>query len=516
MGHVAPAELTEAELEGRARDADVERQLMRLTPVHFALTASGGDWVPYPHVVLLAERFLDVAIGRIRRMLVTMPPQHGKTLTTIFFLAWLLCTYPHLRIAVVSYALEIAEAIGAQVLALIERWGLELWGIRVSPRKRSPKEFRLQGHRGGLVCSGVEGALTSRPVDVLVIDDPLKGMEEALSPTTREKTKRWFGTTALARLQKGGRVVITQTRWHEDDLSGWQQTLEAEGGTQWEKVLLPALAYYEDDLEPMPPAVREAVYPCPLGREPGEALCPDLHPEDELEEVRRVAGEEEFWCVYQGWPVPGKGGAYDSTWWRHWSLGDLPAAPGEDGIWRYHSRRLMFDDVIQSWDCSFKNTDSSSYVVGEVWAKKGPDRYLLALVRNRMLIDDTVAAALELARLFPIARHVVIEAKANGPRVMERLKREIPGVVPWIPEGPKEVRGKNQTHLVRGGNVFLPPLEMFGWVRPFIAEFSAFPKGRFNDQVDSYVQAMEFWETSSFAAPKQRLRPVNPLARYLG
>lgn len=504
------------ELEAGARDAEVERQMARLTPVHFALTAS-GDWVPYPHLLYLAERLLDVALGRVTRLQVSMPPQHGKSLlASVLFVAWLLCTQPHLRVAIVSYALDIAKNLGRQVLALIERWGMELWGVRVSARKRAPQEFALEGHAGGLVCSGVEGPLTSRSVDVLIVDDPLKGMEDAMSPTNREKQKLWFASTALPRMQRGGRIIVIQTRWHEDDLSGWLQQLELEGGKRWEKVLLPAYAYHEDELEPMPPDVRSVVYPDPLGRQPGEPLCPDLHPSEDLEEVRRVNGDEHFWCVYQGWPVPGKGGAFDDSWWRHWADGDLPCVQGEGGVWDYASRSQRWDDCIQSWDMSFKDTDSSSYVVGTVWGRRGADKFLLDLVRRRMGLDDTVEAVREVCARWPISRAIVIEAKANGPRVMQRLGHEIAGLLPWIPEGPKEVRAKAQTHHARGGNVYLPPLERYGWVRDFIRELAAFPKGRFNDQVDSYTQAMEYFtDRTGFAAPKRKTKPLNPLSRYL-
>ncbi len=151
---------------------DGEKDLRAATAVDFAITASGGNWVPYPHLLYLHERLLDVACDRVRNLLISMPPQHGKSeLASIYFLAWMLGNFPDWRIAVVCYNSELAEGIGDRVLELIDRWGMELWGIKISPRKRSAKRFNLVGHTGGLIAVGLGGTLTGKRVDMVILDD---------------------------------------------------------------------------------------------------------------------------------------------------------------------------------------------------------------------------------------------------------------------------------------------------------------------------------------------------------
>lgn len=511
-----------------------ERQLKCLTPVEFAQTASDGHWVPYHHLLYINERLLDVACDRVRNLLLSVPPQHGKTMfTSIYWAAWMLGNHPDWRIAIVSYSAEIAEAIGDAVLTLLERWGKELWGIEVSKRRRSAARFDIAGHRGGLVAVGVDGSITGRRVDLLIIDDPFKGRQEACSPTMREQFKTKYIGNMMSRLSKHGRTIVIQTRWHEDDAIGWLLNCMAEGGKKFEYVNLPGRAPYPDEI---PEEEHHIFFPDPLGRQPGEALCPELHPAEQLEEFE-FADADLFWALYQGRPTPGSGGMFDETWWQFWGWGQIPMLQGPDvhipqldektgqpvldaagnpvlvlapGAWYYPDPRRRFDRLIQSWDMSFKDTSSSSYVVGAVWGKIGADIFLLDLVRKRMSLDATVEAVREMKRKWPESQEIIIEAKANGPRVIKRLKHEIAGLIPKIPEGSKQERASAQTHHARSGNVYLPPTNLYGWVRPFIRELAGFPKGTYNDQVDNYTQAMEeFEDRGTFTPPTTGRRRVD-------
>ncbi len=333
-----------------------------------------------------------------------------------------------------------------------------------------------------------------------------------MSPAVRRDFQTKYVSTIFSRLSKHARQIIIQTRWAEDDPIGWMLQQQAEGnGQSWEYVNLTGLAPHPDEI---PEEEHPLFFPDPLGRQPGEALCPELHPAEQLEMAQRL-DPDQFWALFQGRPTSPTGGLFSETWWQFWELGDLLCVQDHTGAWVYPGRQ-RWERCFQSWDMSFRDTDSSSYVVGGVWGVRGANKYLLDVVRKRMGLEDTIEAVEALKARWPITQEIVIEAKANGPRVIERLRSKIPGLVPHVPEGPKEVRAAAQTYHVRGGNVYLPRPERYAWVRPFIRELAGFPRGRFNDQVDMLVQAMEFLGTHTpFVAPLQKLRPPNPLLRFL-
>ena len=151
------------------------------------------------------------------------------------------------------------------------------------------------------------------------------------------------------------------------------------------------------------------------------------------------------------------------------------------------------DEQIQSWDCAFKDLDTSDYVVGQAWARLG-SRYLLGdQVRARMDCPATVQAIRELTAKWPKTYAKLIEDKANGSAVIQMLNREIPGILPVNPSGGKIARAQAISPLVEAGNVFLPHPEYAPWVNDFIEECVQFPNGAHDDQVDAMTQAILRW-----------------------
>lgn len=148
--------------------------------------------------------------------------------------------------------------------------------------------------------------------------------------------------------------------------------------------------------------------------------------------------------------------------------------------------------VIQSWDCTFKDTNKSNFVVGQVWGKRGGQFYLLDQVRDRMDINATIAAIRALSAKYPNSTAKLIEDKANGPAVISMLEREIPGLIAIEPEGGKLVRAVAIAPFVEAGNVFLPDPSIANWVSDFVTEFSTFPNGSNDDMVDSASQSLNW------------------------
>jgi predicted phage terminase large subunit-like protein len=332
-----------------------------------------------------------------------------------------------------------------------------------------------------MVTAGVGGPITGRGADVFIIDDPVKNAEDAHSLTIRNKQWEWFQSVAYSRLEPGAAIILMMTRWHEDDLAGRILEQVRAGGEDWEVIKLPAIAKEND----------------PLGRKPGEALWPERYDETRLAEIKRAVGSYWWSAQYDQEPVPETGAVFQRHWWRYWAPAGQPLSPVSvrlpDGLMfecPVTTLPTTFDEVLQSWDLAFKDTAASAYVVGQVWARKGADRFLLDQVRDKIDFPGTIAALKKLSARWPQATAKLVEDKANGPAVIAALQHEIAGLIPVAPRGDKVIRAHAVTAQVESGNVYLPHPHLVSWVDDFIAEVSSFPSGRYADQVDAMTQAL--------------------------
>lgn len=429
-----------------------------MTPAHLAWTVSEGRWFPYEHLLLLNRKLVDVAAGRIKRLMVSMPPRHGKSeLVSRYFPAWFLGTFPDKRIILASYEADFAASWGRKARDLLEEHGPYLFGVTVSKASSAASRWDIEGHEGGMTTAGVRGPITGKGANIAIIDDPVKNDQEAMSQTYRDAAWDWYRATFSTRIQEDGAIILVMTRWHEDDLAGRLLKAQKEGGDHWEVVNLPALAE-DDDM---------------LGRQPGEPLCPQLFTKETLEKTKVRLGS--FWwnALYQQRPSPQEGGILKRHWWKF-----------------YRKAPDKFDEIIQSWDMTFKDTKTADFVVGQVWGRKGADKYLLDQVRDRMDFPATVQAVRSLSAKWPQARNKLVEDKANGPAVIATLKNEIPGLIAVNPEGGKVVRAQAASPDIEAGNVYLPDPSVAPWVHDFIEECAAFPNGANDDQVDAMTQAL--------------------------
>jgi predicted phage terminase large subunit-like protein len=159
-----------------------------------------------------------------------------------------------------------------------------------------------------------------------------------------------------------------------------------------------------------------------------------------------------------------------------------------------------FDEVLSSWDCAFKGTDDSDFVVGQVWGRLGADKYLLDQVRGRMNFPTTLVAFRDQAIKWPAARLKLVEDKANGPAVIDTLKHEISGIIAVNPEGGKEARANAVAPQVEAGNIYLPTRAIAPWIDGFVEEHAVFPNGLNDDQVDGTTQALLRFSTGGRAS----------------
>lgn len=401
-----------------------------------------------PHIVALARALERVERGECKRLIVSMPPRHGKSmLVSTAFPAWFLGRRPRAQVITATFSQEKADDWGRAVRnQLASPWFRQVFGHGLAHDSRAVRRFNTA--QGGVyIATGIGGTITGRGADLLLIDDPHKGEEEARSEKLRAKVQGWFRSDAYTRLMPGGAIVIVQTRWHEADLAGYVQAELAHEG--WEVLNLPAINHE------------------------GEALWPERFPLQALELIKASVGSRAWEALYQGRPSPEDGGIFKRQWWRFWR------------------ERPEVDEVLTSWDCAFKSTASSDFVVGQVWGRRGAERFLLDQVRGRWGFTDTVQAIRALAAKWPQARVHLVEDKANGPAVIDTLRREVSGLVPVEPQGGKEARAHAISPQVEAEQVYLP--ERAPWLADFLEEVAAFPAGAHDDQVDAMTQALLRW-----------------------
>ena len=456
------------------------RELARRTMGDFVLYVDDNYRMNWHHR-LLCDYLDKLACKEIRRLMVFMPPRHGKSeLVSRKFPAYLLGRNPDTSIISCSYSADLASRMNRDVQRLIdsEKYSLlfpesHLFGknIRSTAKGsflRNSDIFEIVNHRGTYRSSGVGGGITGMGGEYIIIDDPVKNREDADSATMREKVYDWYTSTLYTRLEKDGCILLTLTRWHEDDLAGKLLKAAQEGADQWTILELPAVCEYP----PKPYDVRQE----------GEALWKWKYDEEALEKMKVTVGSRDWAALYQQHPTPGEGGTFKREWWNYYKV--LP-----DGLY----------DFVQSWDCTFKDAQSSDYVVGQVWARKGSSRYLLDQVRGRMSFTETLRAIRSLSAKWPQAIRKLVEDKANGTAVIDVLRKEIPGLIPVEPEGGKIVRANAVTAVAEAGNIYLPDPSIAPWVHDFVEEHAVFPNGANDDQVDAQTQANTYYNSSSFS-----------------
>lgn len=408
-----------------------------------------------------------------RRLIISMPPQEGKSQrTSRRFPTWLLHRNRDLRIAIASYEHRTARRWGRVIRDDINTHP-EL-GLTVDRSSSAADEWTLDGHLGGVYSVGIGGALTGRPVDLLIIDDPIKDRKQADSIVWRDFVWDWWTDVAVGRLAPGAPVVLILTRWHEDDLAG--RLLTAEDGHRWQVINIPALA----DHNP------ETGGTDLLGRKPGEWLRSARGRSDEQwEQIRVSVGARTFTALYQGRPSPEAGDVFLRSWWRRYATPLWTQQP--DGSYRVDTD----GDLVQSWDMAFKDTRSSDYVVGQVWLHRDANAYLLDQVRARLSFTDTLAAVQRMSGRWPQANLKLVEDKANGTAVIDSLRNKIPGIVAVTPTESKYSRAQAVAPFVEAGNAQIPePSIALFEVDGFVEECAAFPNGAHDDQVDSMSQAL--------------------------
>lgn len=440
-----------------------------------------------PALELIDQALIDVENGTCDRLIISMPPQEGKsTRVTKIGPLWFLTRNPERRIAVVSYSAGLALTFGRDIRKYItdnqgQEGTLDL-GLRISQDNGAASEWTLEGHKGGVKAVGLTGGLTGKPADILFIDDPVSNREQAESPTFRERAKNFWRSVGSTRLAPGAPVILILTRWHVDDMAGF--LLSQPDKARWRVINIPAQANHDPDEGGTDP----------LGREPGEWMrsartnekTGQARTPEEWEQIRVQAGPRDFSALYQGSPNPETGNVFPKEWARYT---EPMWIEHEDGSRRVPGIGRDDHELVQSWDFTFKDKPTSDFVVGQVWLRVGQTAYLLDMVRARLNFNASEAAILALSAKWPQAVAKFIEDKANGPAVINSLQQRLVGLIPIEPEGSKFARASAVSPLAHSGNIVLPAAELLPNVEELVEEAKAFPNGAHDDTIDTMSQA---------------------------
>lgn len=448
-----------------------------------------------PALDLIDAALVDVAEGRETRLIISMPPQEGKSeRTTHYGALWFMYRNPNLRIGIVSYGDDIAGQFSYKIRTDITVFdgsdGNVDLGMHLQRDSKAASRWQLAyPAKGGAIAVGIGSALTGRPIDALFIDDPVKDFKAADSQLQSEQAWSWWQSVARPRLAPGAPVILILTRWSETDLAGRllakqaedEKNIEATGQTdfdRWRVVNIPAQADHNPELGQTDP----------LGRNPGEFMVSARGRTEAQWRATIAATAPRIWtALYQGKPSPDAGDVWKRTWWRRY---DTPLwSMAADGI----AYEIDCDELLMSWDLAFKDTKSSDFVVGQVWARRGANVYLVDQIRRRLSFTDTVTALQTMRTRWPQAKAILIEDKANGPAVINSLKDKVPGIIPVTPHDSKYARATAVSPFIQAGNVHLPSGDaQLGETNSesLIEEAAAFPNGGHDDMVDTTSQAL--------------------------
>jgi predicted phage terminase large subunit-like protein len=426
------------------------------------------------HIDYLVEHLEAVTAGQITRLLINIPPRYMKSiLVSVLWPTWEWVQHPSRRWIFASHAesLAIKHSLDRRGV-LLSSWYQQRWGtrVRLASDQNEKREF-LNTRRGHMAVTSIGGSILGKGGNRIVVDDP-HNPTQAESDTQREAALRFFSRTLSTRLDNKNTdaIVVVMQRLHERDLAALCLDL---GFTH---VCIPAEAEIAARFV-FPRSGRVSERPV------GDVLWAERENATVLAQQRQLLGAAAYAGQYQQRPAPAGGAVFKRDWFRYYD--ELPSG-------------LSF---AQSWDMAFKDRSDNDYVVGLVGGRKGADIYLVDRVKGQWSFSESCRQVERLSQKYPNARTILIEDAANGPAIIDALKRKISGIIAVKPEGGKLSRAQAAQPRVEAGNVYLPNPKPNGkriperdWVDDFLYQLAVFPHGAHDDDVDAFTQLLVRWQ----------------------
>ena len=414
------------------------------------------DFIEGSHHRVIADKFNRLAKGELKRLIINMPPRHTKSEFASFFLpAWMIGKNPKLKIIQATHTAELAVNFGRKAKHLIDSEDYQnIFKTRLQEDSKAAGRWNTSDG-GEYFAVGVQGAVTGRGADLLIIDDP-HSEQDVNSPNAFEKAYEWYTSGPRQRLQPGGIIVLVMTRWSTKDLT--QKLINAqseEKADQWEVVQFPA------------------VLPS------GKPVWPEYWKIEDLDSVKASAGMAKWNAQYMQDPTSEEGALIKREWWKNWEHDEMP----------------NIEHVIQSYDTAYLKKETADYSAITTWGVFRPNEDS----PRQLILLDSYKARLEFPELRRVAKEhydywhpetVIIEAKASGLPLMYELRQMgIPAMNYTPSKGQDKIARVNAVSpMFESGQVWAPLKKQYA--QEMVEECAAFPYGDHDDLVDSMSQAL--------------------------
>ena len=421
------------------------------------------EFIEGDHHRKIAKKFEDIANGKIKRLIVNMPPRHTKSeFASYLFPAWMVGKNPKLKVIQTTHTGELAVRFGRKMKNLVDTNEFAQIFDECKIAADSKAAGRWETNKGGeYYAAGIGGAITGRGADLLIIDDP-HSEQDALSDTALDSAYEWYTSGPRQRLQPGGSIVIVMTRWSTKDLTG--QLLKAQTepkADQWEVIEFPAILPSE------------------------KPVWPNYWKLEELESVKASLSEAKWQAQWQQNPTSEEGSIIKREWWKKWEEDDIP-----DLV-----------HVIQSYDTAFSKKETANFSAITTWGvfyppNKGPHLILVDVEKGRWDFPELKKIALEQYKYWE-PESVIVEQKASGTPLTHELRQIGVPVLNFTPSkgNDKHVRVNSVAPIFEAGKVYIPDRR---WAEEMIEECAAFPYGDHDDLVDSMTQAVLRFRQGNF------------------
>jgi len=480
-----PPDVSDRLLKLELRRAQLEVQELRQNNFLAFVKHVWPEFISGSHIRIMANKFEKVAEGTLRRVIINLGPRHSKSqLADVFLPAWMIGKNPKLKIIQATHTAELATDFGRQVKNLINTPEFKevFPGVELAVDSKAAGKWNTnQG--GSYFAVGVGGAIAGKGADIFICDD-IHSEQDAMSPTALQYAYEWYQTGPRQRLQPGGRILVVQTRWAENDLTGNLLRAAAKNpkADQWEVIRFPAI---------MPS---------------GKPCWPEYWPIEELLTTKESIGPLRWAAQYMQDPTSDETSILKRDWWRVWDKKD------SSGEWVVPP----LESIIQCYDTAYSAKETADYSAISTWGifypeeDGGPNIILLDAKRGRWDFPTLKRIAKEEVDFWE-PEDVIVEAKASGVSLIQELRLAGIPVIPYTP-----VRGTNANpnNKMTRVNAIAPVLEsgvvwapgdssgFAPWAEDLIHECAAFPKGEHDDMTDTAVLAWARYRKGGFVRVK--------------
>lgn len=447
----------------------------------FKEVSPNSEYLDNWHIEVICHELMNTMENKQNRLIINIPPRYMKSIIcSIALPAFILGHNPKATIIAVSYADELASNLALKCKQVIEsHWYRDLFPETILTKKSASDFETTKG--GGRYATSVNGTLTGRGADYIIIDDPMKPMD-AYSDLLREKTNDWYGNTLYSRLnnKKDGKIIVVMQRLHEEDLTGY--LLETD--ESFRHIKMPAIAEYDEEWT-IQNRITETEKT--FTRRKSEPLHPEREDITKLYQAKEYMGEYNFAGQYQQNPAPREGGVIKKKWLQFYNREELFKA--------IDYGEVKVNCIIQSWDTANKIEQHNDYSVCITMLRDTEDKnYVLDVYREKLEFPFLIK---KIAQKFEDAKerykhciYALIEDQASGTSLIQALKQDY-GIYPRgiKPEYDKETRLLAVSNLIENGKCLFPD-DKPDWWFDFEQELLRFPKTRHDDQCDALSQAL--------------------------